>query len=526
MAMGSKVKLGNLLSLLTDYHANGAYKKLKENVELFDEPDYAVMIRTTNFEQNNFDSNLKYISEHAYNFLEKSKVKAGDIIMNKIANAGSSYLMPDLNCPVSLAMNLFLLRIDEDKANSTFVYLYLKLNEDYVKSFANGSVTKTITKEAVRNLEIELPERSMQDYIVKVYMDYVSKLTLNQKTNQTLEQMVQALFKSWFVDFDPVFDNLLASADFKLENLETSLPDELIQKAQRRLAALDSLENAAEIKTSLSALAHELQALSPTKEATQAAVQILGKTAETPVKANVSANPKILAQHANTHAHFPNEFEHNEQLGWVPKGWSVDKADKVADIAIGKTPPRKQKEWFSDNPLNNKVWVSIKDMGGNKTFIGDSSEYLTSESISKFNVKVVPKDSVILSFKLTLGRVCITKCDLTTNEAIAHFVNPKHSMSKEYVYLYLKCFDYGSLGSTSSIATAVNSKIIKAMPFLVPNKTVLSSFKGSVENIFFKMDTLGSETTSLTKLRDTLLPKLISGELQIPDVTIDEEVVN
>ena len=82
--MGSKVKLGNLLSLLTDYHANGAYKKLKENVELFDEPDYAVMIRTTNFEQNNFDSNLKYISEHAYNFLEKSKVKAGDIIMNKI----------------------------------------------------------------------------------------------------------------------------------------------------------------------------------------------------------------------------------------------------------------------------------------------------------------------------------------------------------------------------------------------------------------------------------------------------------
>ena len=233
-----------------------------------------------------------------------------------------------------------------------------------------------------------------------------------------------------------------------------------------------------------------------------------------------------MAQHANTHAHFPNEFEHNEQLGWIPKDWSVDKADKVADIAIGKTPPRKQKEWFSDNPLNNKVWVSIKDMGGNKIFIGDSSEYLTSESISKFNVKVVPKDSVILSFKLTLGRVCITKCDLTTNEAIAHFVNPKHSMSKEYIYLYLKCFDYGSLGSTSSIATAVNSKIIKAMPFLVPNKTVLSSFKGSVENIFFKMDTLESETTSLTKLRDSLLPKLISGELQIPDVVTDEEVVD
>ena len=156
--MYKTVKLGELLELLTDYHANGAYEKLKENVELLDEPDYAVMIRTTNFEQNNFSSSLKYINEHAYNFLAKSKVYPNDIIMNKIANAGSSYLMPDLKRPVSLAMNLFLLRVKEDVVNPIYLYMYLKLNETYVKSFANGSVTKTITKDAVRNLEIKLPE--------------------------------------------------------------------------------------------------------------------------------------------------------------------------------------------------------------------------------------------------------------------------------------------------------------------------------------------------------------------------------
>uniref|UniRef100_UPI0038F704D4 hypothetical protein n=1 Tax=Streptomyces galilaeus TaxID=33899 RepID=UPI0038F704D4 len=92
------------------------------------------------------------------------------------------------------------------------------------------------------------------------------------------------------------------------------LPDELKHKAQRRLAALNSLENATQCKASLSALAHELQAQLPTKEATQAAVQVSEKAAETPVKPNFNANPKILVQHANTHAHFPNEFEHNEQL--------------------------------------------------------------------------------------------------------------------------------------------------------------------------------------------------------------------
>jgi type I restriction enzyme S subunit len=113
------------------------------------------MIRTTNFEQNNFQD-FKYITEDAYNFLSKSKVYEGNILMNKIANAGSVYYMPKLNKPVSLAMNLFLIRIDNSLAKSKYVYLYLKQNEKYIKSFAAGSVTKTITKEAVRNLEIEL----------------------------------------------------------------------------------------------------------------------------------------------------------------------------------------------------------------------------------------------------------------------------------------------------------------------------------------------------------------------------------
>jgi len=198
------VKLGDLIDVLTDYHANGAYKKLKENVELLDKPNYAVMIRTTNFEQNTFDSSLKYITEHAYNFLEKSKVYPNDIIMNKIANAGSSYLMPDLGLPVSLAMNLFLIRADIDKVNPVYLYTYLKVHENYVKTFANGSVTKTITKEAVRNLEIKLPSKKNQDKISEVYSNFSDKIELNRQMNKTLEAMAQAIFKSWFVDFDPV----------------------------------------------------------------------------------------------------------------------------------------------------------------------------------------------------------------------------------------------------------------------------------------------------------------------------------
>jgi type I restriction enzyme S subunit len=100
-------KLGNNIKVLTDYHANGSYEVLKKNVTLLDEPNYAIMIRTTNFEKNCFDSDFKYISREAYEFLKKSSVFPNDILMNKIANAGSVYLMPDLKKPVSLAMTFF-----------------------------------------------------------------------------------------------------------------------------------------------------------------------------------------------------------------------------------------------------------------------------------------------------------------------------------------------------------------------------------------------------------------------------------
>lgn len=150
------------------------------------------------------------------------------------------------------------------------------------------------------------------------------------------------------------------------------------------------------------------------------------------------------------------------------------RADEYFDISIGKTPPRKEPQWFSMNPAD-RVWVSISDMGNCGLYIADSSEYLTHESVERFNVKIVPDNTVILSFKLTVGRVAITDGDMTTNEAIAHFKTGKPEIN-EYLYCYLKGFNYQTMGSTSSIATAVNSKIIKAMPFIVPADDELTEF--------------------------------------------------
>lgn len=194
------------------------------------------------------------------------------------------------------------------------------------------------------------------------------------------------------------------------------------------------------------------------------------------------------------------------------------RADEYFDISIGKTPPRKEAQWFSMNPTDC-IWVSISDMGRCGMYIADSSEYLTPESVDKFNIKVVPDNTVLLSFKLTVGRVAITDGAMVTNEAIAHFKTDKPEIN-EYLYCYLKDFNYQTMGSTSSIATAVNSKIIKAMPFVIPTDAELVSFHFATAPMFEMIKTRQRENTRLAELRDSLLPKLMSGEIDVSAVKL------
>ena len=196
----------------------------------------------------------------------------------------------------------------------------------------------------------------------------------------------------------------------------------------------------------------------------------------------------------------------------------ICRADEYFDISIGKTPPRKEPQWFSTNPQDID-WVSISDMGTCGLYISNSSEQLTKEAVERHNVKVVPDNTVLLSFKLTVGRIAITNGEMTTNEAIAHFKTDKKEIN-EYLYCYLKCFDYQTMGSTSSIAIAVNSKIIKGMPFVVPTDDELKEFHDVAAPMFARIKTNQVETDNLTALRDTLLPKLMSGELDVSNIDL------
>lgn len=203
--------------------------------------------------------------------------------------------------------------------------------------------------------------------------------------------------------------------------------------------------------------------------------------------------------------------KHIEQ-GGVPDGWQLMKIGQVSDVSIGRTPPRKEKEWFSLNP-SDKKWISIKDLGVAGAYINTSSEYLTAEAVQRFRVPLIPRGTVVVSFKLTVGRVAIAAEDMYSNEAIAHIKTS--TLPTEYVYLFFKSFDFDSLGSTSSIATATNSETIRQIEIPIPDSTSLSKFTDAVSPLFSKIFLNTQTIEGLTVMRDALLLRLMSRELQI-----------
>ncbi len=153
---------------------------LKQHVELSDQEDFAWMVRSTDFERK-FQNNKRYISEHAYNYLTKSKLFGGEIIMSKIGNAGKVYLMPATDRACSLAMNLFLIRLDATKANNEYVYRYLNSSSGkaQIAPRLKGAATQTITKDNVRSLLIPLPSLLKQKkHVVTIQKLEVEIMTL------------------------------------------------------------------------------------------------------------------------------------------------------------------------------------------------------------------------------------------------------------------------------------------------------------------------------------------------------------
>ncbi|MGY4675931.1 restriction endonuclease subunit S, partial [Ursidibacter arcticus] len=290
-------------------------------------------------------STAYFISEKDADEVNKrSKVDKNDILISMIGTVGEVCLIKEE--PNFVIKNVGLLK-NQCPYKAKWLYFYLKTNKakNAIKERLKGTTQQYLSLGELRNFPILLPSNDVHlKNTVNILWGLEQKIELNTQINQTLEQIAQTIFKSWFIDFDPVHAKANA-----LANGQTT--------EQATLSAMATISG----KTSDEL--HRLQ----------------------------TANPEQYQQLWEIAEAFPSGFGEDG----VPRGWVFEKSENLFDVGIGKTPPRKETEWFSESS-NDIEWISIKDMGNSNTFVNKSSEYLLENAINKFNIKRIPENTVIL----------------------------------------------------------------------------------------------------------------------------------
>lgn len=326
-------------------------------------------------------------------------------------------------------------------------------HKQWMVQHAAGTTMASLNEKIIRLIPLTLPPIDVQKSIAHILGTLDDKIELNRRMNATLEAMAQALFKSWFVDFDSVIDNALAAGN--------PIPEPLHKRAEIRAALGDKRK--------------------PLPEAIQ--------------------------------KQFPSRFVFSEAMGWIPEGWKLGVLSEIAELRTQAVHPNKDpdKQWahFSIPAFDEGMWPS-----------SDAGETIKS---GKYSVPAC----CILASKLNpqFPRVWMPDVEDETHAICSTEFMPFVPLTlSERAYLYsLFCSEViqteivnrvtGSTGSRQR----VKPKEIAELPIIIVPPKIREAFSGTADLLFSKRAENKRAEIVLRKLRDTLLPKLLSGQLRIPD---------
>ncbi|MEO1932280.1 MAG: restriction endonuclease subunit S [Pseudohongiella sp.] len=341
-------------------------------------------------------------------------------------------------------------------------YICYALQVADIASYISGSTRPKITQADMRKIPVSAPPLETRETIALVLGSLDNKIQLNRQTNETLEQMAQALFKSWFVDFDPVIDNALEAGN--------TIPDELQDRAERRQ-------------------------------------QQLAKPDHQPL-------PEDIRQL------FPSEFELTEEMGWVPMGWEEIKSGEVIDVRDGThDSPQKSEHGF---PL-----VTSRHITSGTLKLGDT--YLISEE----DYTAVNKRSAVETGDILLtmiGTVGIPYLVLETPVLFAiknvglfrTSVAPKLASYLYQLLLSPMMQNYLEARMAGTTQKYLSLKVLRNLEMILPEDQILDEYNNITSALNSKIKSNLESIATLEKLRDTLLPKLISGELRLPSDALSD----
>lgn len=302
------------------------------------------------------------------------------------------------------------------EVDKEFIY-YILTSANFKRNITNeatGTTIKNVSLKQMREYKFNIPcNLADQRRIASILYSLDRKIELNNKINADLEEMAQAIFKNWFVDFEPFKDGKFVDSE----------------------------------------------------------------------------------------------------LGMIPEGWKVGCLGDMGAVVCGKTPSKSNSNYYGgDIPF-----IKIPDMHGN-VFVENSEDRLTEEGSLSQIKKLIPPYSLMVSCIATVGLVSINTKPSHTNQQI-NTVIPHNKSALFYLYQHIKNNEefLKNMGRGGTTTLNVNTKSFSNIRLLIPSEIALEQFHGIVEGLFKKIEQNLHESRTLSLLRDTLLPRLMSGELEIPE---------
>lgn len=295
-------------------------------------------------------------------------------------------------------------------------FLYYLLSQDlffaYVMSGANGSKMPRGDKQQIMNWEIEISkEKEDQRRIASILSSLDRKIELNNKINADLEEMAQAIFKNWFVDFEPFKDGKFVDSE----------------------------------------------------------------------------------------------------LGMIPEGWKIGTLTDVIKLMPGGTPKTSEPLYWDNGTI---PFFSPKDVNGVYCFT--TEKHITETGLNKCSSNLYPKDTIFITCRGTVGKVCLAACDMAMNQS-NYAIKAIDGYSQCYVFFLVKSVVERLIKkSNGAVFSAITSKDFDE-EILIPSQKAVEDFTNVIDGFFRRIFTIGTENSHLSLLRDTLLPRLMSGELEVPE---------
>ena len=387
-------------------------KRLPKGINLISTKNSHPYIRIRDLGKSKYlqlNSDYEYVDNETQKSISRYITNKGDVLISIVGTIGLIGIVGDSLDNANLTENCVKL-IDLKNIDSNYLYYFLssEIGQNEIKKGTVGAVQPKLPIKNIQDIDIPIPPLSIQQKIARILSSLDDKIELNNKINTNLEQQAQALFKNWFVDFEPFG-------------------------------------------------------------------------------------------------------------GKMPEGWKVGKLSEIGTIVGGSTPSKAKKEYYTNKGI---AWITPKDLSNDKSkFISHGEIDITELGFKNSSAIKMPKGTVLYSSRAPIGYIAISKNEVTTNQGFKSVI-PNPNVGNAYIYYFLRSnFELIDNMASGSTFKEISGTAMKNVPVLIPDDKTLFNFQTMCETLFSQQKLLENENRNLSAIRDTLLPKLMNGEIELDEVS-------